>query len=46
MGVLVKPGQMAVTPMPDAASSARRHSLNIRTAALVVAYAGSEADGA
>jgi hypothetical protein len=46
MGVLVNPGQIAVTPMPALASSARRHSLSIRTAALVVAYAGSEADGA
>lgn len=31
--------------MPAEASSARRHSLNIRTAAFVAAYAGSEADG-
>jgi len=37
MGVLVNPGQIAVTPIPAPASSARRHSLSMRTAALVVA---------
>jgi len=42
---LVNPGQIAVTPMPSLASSARRHSLSIRTAAFVVEYAGSRAVG-
>lgn len=36
MFVAEKPGQTAVTPMRSEASSARRHSLSISTAALVV----------
>ena len=39
------PGQMALTPMPWSPSSARRHSLNISTALLLVAYAGSMREG-
>ncbi len=46
MPVLVNPGQMALTPIPAGRSSARRHSLSIRTAALVAQYAGSAVAGA
>jgi hypothetical protein len=42
MGVLVNPGQITLTPMSYPASSARRHSLSINTAALVVEYAGCD----
>lgn len=45
MFVFTRPGQIAETPMPCPASSARRHSLSIRTAALEVEYAGSAFEG-
>ncbi|BFO22921.1 hypothetical protein SHKM778_93090 [Streptomyces sp. KM77-8] len=45
MEVLTNPGQIAVTPMSRSASSARRHSLSISTAAFDVLYAGSALDG-
>src|SRR5580704_3155520 len=45
MGVSMKPGQMAVTPTPCAAQSARRHWERWSTAALVVPYADSKAVG-
>ena len=37
IGVLMKPGQMAVTPTPAGAQLARRHCESWRTAALVAA---------
>src|SRR5450755_154576 len=45
IGVSMKPGQMAVTPTPCAAQSARRHWERWSTAALVVPYADSNAVG-
>jgi hypothetical protein len=45
IGVLMTPGQMAVTPTPLDDQSARRHYDSASTAALVVTYAGSVAVG-
>ena len=36
IGVLMTPGQIAVTPTPDDCQSARRHCESMSTAALVV----------
>ncbi|CAO0825724.1 hypothetical protein SMICM17S_06465 [Streptomyces microflavus] len=45
MLVLTMPGHMALTPIDFSASSARRHSLSISTAAFDVLYAGSAREG-
>src|ERR1044072_724904 len=45
MDVLTRPGHTALTPIPSAANSARRHSDSISTPALLAAYAGNVRDG-